>query len=88
MFPLYHQIRKRPVRTCRQAEASPAGPSPGGLVCAPEPRLLQLYRKPPNKTSTSVFFTDIGLVCAIDGEIFFDEPSQEKLAKVCGMDQP
>lgn len=57
-------VAKRPVSPCRQARPSPAGPDPGGLVCAPEPSFHLLYRKPAQKATTNGIGTVLRWVCA------------------------
>jgi hypothetical protein len=54
-----YAVSKRPVSTCRQARASPAGPDPGGLVCASRPSLILLYRKPQKKAITNAICTTL-----------------------------
>jgi hypothetical protein len=44
----------RPVSIRHETNISPAGPGSGGLVCAPEPRVLQLYRKPRTETTKEI----------------------------------
>jgi hypothetical protein len=47
---LQKQQKKWPVRQLPSSKYSPAEPDPSGLLCAPEPRVISLYRKFQNQT--------------------------------------